>query len=158
MTQISSGTPLKGIKECALVNKPIVFYDGVCGLCNRLVQFLLKRDKHDRLLFASLQSDFASKVLARHGIDPKDLDTLHVVENYEQSDESVLDRSDAILRAGKELGGIWAEVADLGAKVPQDTRDRFYRFVAKNRYYLFGKYQTCMLPEPQHRAKFLDME
>ena len=139
------------------MNQLIVFYDGICGLCNRLVQFLLKRDRHDRLRFASLQSDFASKVLGRHGIDPKDLDTVHVVENYQQSNERVLDRSDAILRAGRELGGIWAFAAKLGSVVPRPLRNLFYRFVANNRYRVFGKYETCMLPEPQHRAKFLDM-
>ena len=135
----------------------IVFYDGICGLCNRLVQFLLKRDRHDRLRFASLQSEFASKVLSRHGIDPKDLDTLHVVENYEQSDERVFNRSDAILRASRELGGIWKLAANIGRVVPRAFRDLFYRFVANNRYRVFGKYETCLLPEPRHRAKFLDM-
>ena len=139
------------------MNQLIVFYDGICGLCNRLVQFLLKRDRHDRLRFASLQSDFASRVLSRHGIDPKDLDTVHVVEHYQQSNERVLDRSDAILRAGRELGGIWAFAAKLGSVVPRPLRNLFYRFVANNRYRVFGKYETCMLPEPQHRAKFLDM-
>ena len=139
------------------MNQLIVFYDGICGLCNRLVQFLLKRDRQDRLRFASLQSDFASKVLGRHGIDPKDLDTVHVVENYQQSNERVLDRSDAILRASRELGGIWAFAAKLGSVVPRPLRNLFYRFVANNRYRVFGKYETCMLPEPQHRAKFLDM-
>ena len=137
--------------------KPIVFYDGVCGLCNRLVQFLLKHDKHDRLRFASLQSEFAAQVLVRHGIDPKDLDTLHVVENFEQNHERVLNRSDAILRAGKELGGLWKLAASLGRLVPRPVRDAFYRFVATNRYRVFGKFDTCMLPEPHHRAKFLDM-
>jgi len=139
------------------MNQLIVFYDGICGLCNRLVQFLLKRDGHDRLRFASLQSDFASRVLGPHGIDPKDLDTVHVVEHYQQSNERVLDRSDAILRAGRELGGIWAFAAKLGSVVPRPLRNLFYRFVANNRYRVFGKYETCMLPEPQHRAKFLDM-
>ena len=139
------------------MNQLIVFYDGICGLCNRLVQFLLKRDRHDRLRFASLQSDFASRVLSRHGIDPKDLDTVHVVEHYQQSNERVLDRSDAILRAGRELGGIWAFAAKVGSVVPRPLRNLFYRFVANNRYRVFGKYETCMLPEPQHRAKFLDM-
>ena len=139
------------------MNQLIVFYDGICGLCNRLVQFLLKRDRHDRLRFASLQSDFASRVLSRHGIDPKDLDTVHVVEHYEQLNERVLNGSDAILRAGRELGGMWALSARLGSMVPRPLRDLFYRFVANNRYRVFGKYETCMLPEPQHRAKFLDM-
>ena len=139
------------------MDRLIVFYDGVCGLCNRLVQFLLKRDGHDRLRFASLQSDFASKVLSRHGIDPKDLDTVHVVENYDQATERVLNRSDAILRAGRELGGMWAFAANIGRLVPRPLRNLFYRFVASNRYRVFGKYETCMLPAPQHRAKFLDM-
>ena len=139
------------------MNQLIVFYDGICGLCNRLVQFLLKHDRQDRLRFASLQSDFASRVLGPHGIDPKDLDTVHVVEHYQQSNERVLDRSDAILRAGRELGGIWKLVASIGRIVPRGVRDLFYRFVANNRYRVFGKYETCMLPQPKHRAKFLDM-
>ena len=139
------------------MNHLIVFYDGICGLCNRLVQFLLKRDTRDRLRFASLQSDFAFKVLRRHGIDPKDLDTVHVVENYEQANERVLNRSDAILRASRELGGVWTFAAMLCSVVPRPLRNVFYRFVATNRYRVFGKYETCMLPEPQQRAKFLDM-
>ncbi|HEV8431521.1 MAG TPA: DCC1-like thiol-disulfide oxidoreductase family protein [Pyrinomonadaceae bacterium] len=136
---------------------PILFYDGVCGLCNRLVQFLLKHDRHDRLRFASLQSDLAGKVLQRHGINPKDLDTLHVVENYEQPDERVLQRSDAVLRAGRELGGVWPALAAVATIVPRPLRDLFYRFVAQNRYRVFGKYDTCMLPDPKQRSRFLDV-
>jgi predicted DCC family thiol-disulfide oxidoreductase YuxK len=138
-------------------SNPILFYDGVCGLCNRLVQFLLKHDRHDRLRYASLQSDFAAKVLHRHGIDPKDLDTLHVVENFEQPDERVLQRSDAVLRAGRELGGLWSPLASLGKIVPRPLRDLFYRFIASNRYRVFGKSNTCMLPDPNQRSKFLDV-
>ena len=136
---------------------PIILYDGVCGLCNRLVQFLLKHDRHARLRFASLQSDFAAQVLQRHGIDPKDLDTLHVIENYEQPDERVLQRSDAILRAGRELGGFWSVSAGAARVVPRALRDVIYRFVARNRYRVFGKYDTCMLPEPNQRSRFLDV-
>ena len=58
-------------------SKAIVLYDGVCGLCNRAVQFLLKRDHHDRLRFASLQSDFAAALLRQHGVDHEDLDTVY---------------------------------------------------------------------------------
>jgi len=136
---------------------PIILYDGVCGLCNRLVQFLLKHDKQGRLRFASLQSDFAAKVLHRHGIDPKDLDTLHVIENYEQPGERVLQRSDAILRAGRELGRFWSVSATAANVIPRALRDMVYRFVAKNRYRVFGKYDTCMLPEPNQRSRFLDV-
>jgi predicted DCC family thiol-disulfide oxidoreductase YuxK len=136
---------------------PIILYDGVCGLCNRLVQFLLKHDRPGRLRFASLQSDFAARVLQRHGIDPKDLDTLHVIENYEQSGERVLQRSDAILRAARELGGFWSVSANAGKVIPRALRDVIYRFVAQNRYRVFGKYDTCMLPEPNQRSRFLDV-
>jgi predicted DCC family thiol-disulfide oxidoreductase YuxK len=136
---------------------PIILYDGVCGLCNRLVQFLLKHDRQGRLRFASLQSDFAAKVLQRHGIDPKDLDTLHVIENYEQPGERVLQRSNAILRAGRELGGFWSVSAAAAGLIPRALRDVVYRFVAQNRYRVFGKYDTCMLPEPNQRSRFLDV-
>jgi predicted DCC family thiol-disulfide oxidoreductase YuxK len=136
---------------------PIVLYDGVCGLCNRLVQFLLKHDKEGRLHFASLQSDFAQKVLQRHGIDAKDLDTVHVVENYDQPGERVLQRSDAILRAGRELGGFWNASSSVARIVPRPLRDLVYRFVATNRYRVFGKYDSCMLPDPNQRSRFLDL-
>ena len=136
---------------------PIIFYDGVCGLCNRLVQFLLKHDKQGRLLFASLQSDFAEKVLRRHGFDPKDLDTVHVVENYKQPGERVLQRSDAILRAGRELGGVWGASSSIAKVVPGALRDLVYGFVASNRYSVFGKYDACMLPDPSQRSRFLDV-
>jgi predicted DCC family thiol-disulfide oxidoreductase YuxK len=135
--------------------QPIVLYDGVCGLCNRLVQFLLKRDKRGRLRFASLQSEFAERVLTRHGINPKDLDTLHVVINYEQPGEQVLNRSDAVLRAGDELGTPWRTLAAIARVLPRVLRDLLYRFVARNRYRVFGKYETCMLPDPNQRHRFL---
>ena len=134
---------------------PILLYDGVCGLCNRLVQFLLKRDKEGRLLFASLQSEFAERVLTRHGIDPKDLDTVQVVVNYERPEERVLGRSDAILRAGAELGMPWNVLATIARIVPRALRDVVYRFVARNRYRVFGKYESCMLPDPNQRHRFL---
>jgi predicted DCC family thiol-disulfide oxidoreductase YuxK len=138
-------------------SNPIILYDGVCGLCNRWVQFLRKHDQKSRLRFASLQSDFAAKVLQRHGIDPKDLDTLHVIENYEQPGERVRQRSDAILHAGRELGGFWGASATAARIIPRALRDVIYRFVARNRYRVFGKYDTCMLPEPNQRSRFLDV-
>jgi predicted DCC family thiol-disulfide oxidoreductase YuxK len=138
-------------------SNPIILYDGVCGLCNRLVQFLLKHDRRKQLRFASLQSDFAARVLQRHGFDPKDLDTLHVIENYEQPDERVLQRSDAILRASRELGGFWSVSSSAARVIPRPLRDVVYQFVARNRYRVFGKYDTCMLPEPNQRSRFLDV-
>ena len=134
----------------------IVLYDGVCGLCNRLNQFLLKRDDDDQLRFASLQSELARKILERHGADPSDLDTVYVVENYDTSSELLLKRSDAILRALGALGGIW-KLSMLGKILPRTVRDLFYGFVATNRYRVFGKYEVCMMPDPKYQKKFLDV-
>jgi predicted DCC family thiol-disulfide oxidoreductase YuxK len=138
-------------------SNPIVLYDGVCGLCNRLVQFILKHDSHDRFRFASLQSEFAQGLMTRHGVDPHDLDTVYVVKNHERSDETLLARSDAILYMLKELGGIWS-LAGVGRVLPRGLRDAVYKIVARNRYRVFGKHESCMLPEPKHRAKFLDVK
>ena len=138
------------------MSKPILLYDGVCGLCNGLVQFLLKRDSHDRLLFASLQSDFTAAILKRQGKETHDLDTVYVVQNFEQPNEALLNRSDAILFLAKQIGGVWSLAA--AAKIlPRWLRDRLYNLVARNRYRVFGKHESCMLPEPKHRRKFLDV-
>ena len=134
----------------------IVLYDGVCGLCNRLNQFLLKRDHHDRLLFASLQSDLARKILERHGADPTDLDTVYVVEDYDTPSERLFMRSNAILRALEALGGIW-KLSSVSKILPRPVRDLFYKVVATNRYRVFGKYEVCMMPDPKFRKKFLEI-
>lgn len=133
----------------------IVLYDGVCGLCNRLNQFLLKRDRHDRLRFAALQSGFATSVLRKHGLNPQDLDTVYVVIDPGKATERVVSRSDAILHAAQQLGGVWKATL-VGKIVPRFIRDKFYDLVAANRYRMFGKSDTCMMPAPEHRAKFLD--
>ena len=136
-------------------SNPIVLYDGVCGLCNRLVQFLLHRDTHDRFRFASLQSTFGQEILTRHGADPLDLDTFYVVLDHGQPAERLLARSDGIIYALTTLGGIW-KIAGVGKALPKALRDRLYNLVARHRYQVFGKHESCMLPEPKHRAKFLD--
>ena len=142
-------------------SNPIVLYDGVCGLCNRAVRFLLKRDRHDRLRFASLQSDFAATLLKRHGLDHKDLDTVYVVLNHDltkeaQPDERLLPRSDAVIFVLKSLGGIWKVLGLFVQLLPRFLRDWGYRVVARNRYRVFGRFETCMLPSARDRSKFID--
>lgn len=132
----------------------VVLYDGVCGLCNQLVQFLLKRDHRDRFRFASLQSDVAAQLLRRLGTDAVDLDTVYVVVDYGQPGERLLSRSDAIIHLLQRLGGIWAVVA-AGKILPKPFRDSFYKFVATNRYRVFGKYDVCLMPEERYQHKFL---
>jgi predicted DCC family thiol-disulfide oxidoreductase YuxK len=136
--------------------KAIVLYDGVCGLCNRAVQFLLKRDRHDRLQFASLQSDVAARVLQRHGMDSKSLDTVYAVLNYGEANETLLAKGDAFLFFAKVIGGIWS-VARVGRIIPRPIRNWLYDFIARHRYQVFGKSESCMLPDPKQRHKFLEV-
>jgi predicted DCC family thiol-disulfide oxidoreductase YuxK len=135
--------------------KPLVLYDGVCGLCNRLVQFILRRDRCDTFRFAPLQSALAAEILARQSMD-RDLNSVNVVLHPQQPDERILDRSDAIQFILKELGGLWASAANIGNLLPHRLRNSLYDLVARNRYCIWGKYDTCPLPDPRHRAKFLD--
>ena len=136
---------------------PIVLYDGVCGLCNGLNQFLLKRDHRDRLRFASLQSRLAEEILLRHGADSKDLNTVYVVIDHGWPSERLLARSDAILYLLDQLDGIW-KLAGIGRVLPKAFRDWAYSAVARNRYRVFGKYDSCLMPDPKYRDKFLDVQ
>ena len=144
----SVGTPPTGTT--------VVFYDGVCGLCDRLTQFLLPRDRHARLLFAPLQSPLARVTLERYGKPPDDLNTVCVVANWRTNEERLLSRSRAILHTLSELGGGWRLVAKAGAIVPVSVADVVYDFVARHRYRVFGKYDTCIVPRPEWRNRFLD--
>jgi predicted DCC family thiol-disulfide oxidoreductase YuxK len=135
---------------------PIVLYDGVCGLCNRLNQFLLKRDKHDRLRFASLQSSLAESLTLRHGADPKDLDTVYVLVDHNRPTERLLSRSNAIIYVLTQLGGFW-KVMSVAKILPEALRNVAYNLVAKNRYRVFGKHDSCMLPDPKNKDKFLEV-
>src|SRR4051812_27497763 len=95
---------------------PILLYDGVCGLCNRLVQFILQHDQKAVFRFASLQSGLAQRILPRHGAQAEDLDSVYVVLNFSPHDgsgESVLSRSEAILFVLKQLGGSWRAIGYL---------------------------------------------
>ena len=139
-----------------LIGKTIVLYDGVCGLCNRLVQFLLRHDKRDRFRFAPLQTEFASSLLTKHGINAADLDSVSVVADYGLATEKAFTKSDAVLRATWELGGIW-RAGEIGRMIPRRTRDWLYDRVARNRYRMFGKYETCPVPRPGQREKFIDI-
>jgi predicted DCC family thiol-disulfide oxidoreductase YuxK len=137
---------------------PILLYDGVCGLCNRLVQFILQRDADAVFRFASLQSPLAERILTRHGADAGDLDTVYVVVNYDLPNEYLLPRSDAVIFILKQLGAhtFCRLVGFLLSLIPRPLRDLAYRIVARNRYRVFGRYETCILPAPEHRGRFMD--
>ena len=155
---------------------PILLYDGVCGLCNRLVQFILRRDPEGVFRFAALQSALAGRVLARHGIRTDDLDTVYVVVDYETPAERLVGRSDAVVLILKRLGAgfrpagqpgadvptrssgptIWRFTGFLLQLVPRRLRDWGYRLVARSRYRIFGRYDACPIPTAETRSRFLD--
>lgn len=150
----------------------MVLYDGLCGLCDRYVQFLLRRDKHHRFRFAPLQGAFAAGVLERHGMfpaqtpasapgapareDPAPLSSVVLVESPGQPRERVRVRSDAVLAILAGLGGAWRLVA-AARLVPRPVRDLLYAAIARVRYRLFGKLDACSVPPPGAGAgRFLD--
>jgi predicted DCC family thiol-disulfide oxidoreductase YuxK len=135
---------------------PILLYDGVCGLCNRLVQFILRRDRTAIFRFASLQSPLAASILSRHGVNPTDLDTVYLVLNQNAHDESLLSRSEAILFVLKQLTGIWSAVASALKLFPSPFCDALYQAVARNRYKVFGRHPSCPIASPETRNRFLD--
>ena len=134
---------------------PVLLYDGVCGFCNKTVQMILDHDRRGTMRFAALQSDYGRGVVGRHpGL--RGVDSVVFVENSADGAERVYVRSDAALRVLKYLGGAWKLL--LVAKViPKPVRDFFYDLFARNRYRLFGKYESCMLPPPEVRSRFLDV-
>lgn len=138
------------------MSHPILLYDGVCGLCNRLVQFILKRDRDAIFRFASLQSGFAADILAKHDINNSELDTFYVVIDHSGPGESLLVRSDAAVYVLDRLGGLKKVVASILRITPRFLRDWAYNVVARHRYRLFGRYDACPLPSAATRSRFLD--
>lgn len=133
----------------------LLLYDGVCGLCDRAVQFVLTRDQDDRFRFAPLQGPTAAKVLARHGIDASDLDTFHLVLDVGRPRERVVSRGRGAAVTLRRLGGGWRLLGVLLAAMPRFLVDLGYRAVAKVRYRVWGRADQCVLPSPQQRGKFL---
>lgn len=136
---------------------PIILYDGVCGLCNRFVGFVLKRDPRDQFRFAALQGPFSRVILERHGTNPDALDTVYLVLDCQLPGERLLSRSDAAIAVVARLGRGWRLGSRLLALFPRAARDWAYNIVAGSRYRYFGKYQSCPLPRPEDRHRFLDL-
>ena len=128
--------------------KRIIFFDGVCSLCNGFIDFILKRDQKNAFEFSSLQSQFAAKNLPKQN---QGLDSIVLLE-----DQKVYTNSTAVLRILFEIGGGWNLFAVLTSILPVWFRDVIYRFIAKNRYRLFGKRDTCRLPTAAEKKRFLE--
>jgi len=133
----------------------IVLYDGVCAMCNGVVRFTLERDRSRRFLFAALQDPFSREILARHGRNADDLDTMGVVIDHALPSERVLVKSRAAIHVLNEIGALWKLLAALLDVFPTRWLDRAYGLIVRNRYRVFGRYDTCPLPSPEDRARFV---
>jgi len=134
----------------------LILYDGVCGLCNRVNQFVLTHDAGHRFDFASLQSEIGRSFVRRFGRDPDRLDTMCVVTHYRSDRPAFLSRSQGCLFIAGTIGGAWRLLALLRV-VPARILDAVYDLVARHRYGWFGRYETCLAPRPEHRSRFIDV-
>jgi predicted DCC family thiol-disulfide oxidoreductase YuxK len=137
-------------KAAAAAEGPVVLYDGVCGLCDRSVQLILRNDRRGRFRFAALQSAAGAALLRKHGLPPAALDSVVLVEGGRAWRKSA-----AALRIARRMDAPWPLLWPL-LVVPRPVADFFYDLVAKNRYRIFGKLDACMIPPPEVRARFLD--
>ena len=131
----------------------IVLFDGVCNLCSGTVRFLINRDPRAHFRFAALQSDAARRICAAHGVPVptySEPDSIVVI-----ADGRALERSDAALAIATQLPFPWRMLGVLRV-LPRVLRDWAYRLVARNRYRWFGRTETCMVPTPELRARFID--
>jgi predicted DCC family thiol-disulfide oxidoreductase YuxK len=134
--------------------RPVLLYDGICGFCNGAVQTILRLDPGGTLRFAALQGEFGSDVIARHP-DLAGVDSVVFVDDPGGPGERVTIRSAAALRVAEYLGGWWRPLLVAGA-IPAPIRDRLYDGFARVRYRIFGTHDTCPIPAPEVRARFLD--
>ncbi|HEX7844798.1 MAG TPA: thiol-disulfide oxidoreductase DCC family protein [Chitinophagaceae bacterium] len=129
---------------------PIVLFDGVCNLCNRAVQFIIKRDKKKQFRFASLQGKKGHELLQQFGLPTNEINSFILVENNQ-----AYTRSTGGLRMLKKLGGKWKLLYALMI-FPRFVRDAVYNWIARNRYKWYGKREECMIPTPELKERFLD--
>jgi predicted DCC family thiol-disulfide oxidoreductase YuxK len=128
----------------------IVLFDGVCGLCNWSIDFLIRRDRHGAFRFAPLQSRIAQTLLHQHDLEAAEFSSVVVIDGAR-----VYRRSDAALHALGRLGKGWRVLAVIARLLPRPLRDAVYDWVAVNRYRWFGQRASCRIPTPQERERFL---
>jgi predicted DCC family thiol-disulfide oxidoreductase YuxK len=132
--------------------KSIVFFDGVCNLCNASIDFILKRDTKNLFLVGALQEDFSKKILSNYSIKQDYLESLILLE-----ENQIYFKSTAALRIARHLSGLWP-IFYLLIALPVWTRDPVYDWIGRNRYRWFGKKNTCRIASPDEQAKFISRE
>ncbi len=126
----------------------IILFDGVCNLCNSSVQFIIKHDPKAHFHFTSQQSEFGKELIEKYHLER--VDSIIFID-----EKQIYLYSDAILEITKELGG-WLRFLYILRFIPKTIRDTIYKFIAKYRYIIFGKKESCMLPSKAIKSRFLD--
>lgn len=129
--------------------KKIVLFDGVCNLCNGTVVFIIQRDTKDHFRFAALQSDIGIQLTQELGIDTTQIESIILVHQ-----QRYYYKSGAALRIARDLKGAWP-LLSVFLIIPPFIRDGIYDIIARNRYRWFGKKESCMIPTPELKSKFL---
>ena len=129
--------------------RPIVLYDGVCGLCDRFVQFVIRRDRTETVQFAALQSETGKDLLRTFGLPEDELSFIVVIVG-----KNSFIKSAAVLEVLRYLPGVWSYLALLRF-IPAAISDVVYELTARNRYRWFGKYDVCVVPTESERKRFL---
>jgi len=131
-------------------DKKIILFDGVCNLCDSMVQYVIRHDKKDVFRFAALQSEIGQQILKYTGINKKNIDSIVLYE----PGKAYFYKSSAAIEIAKELGGVFS-IAGIFRVIPKGLRNIIYDYVARNRYKWYGQKQECMIPTPELKAKFL---
>lgn len=128
----------------------IVLFDGICNLCNSTVQFIIKRDKNNVFKFSSLQSEFGQNFLKERNLSSTDFNSIILYE----PGVAYYTKSTAILKIVQKLGFPY-KILSVFLLIPSLIRDSIYSLLSKNRYHLFGKKDSCMVPTPENKKKFI---
>lgn len=131
------------------LDHPVILFDGVCNLCNGSVLFIIKRDPKSQFYFAALQSDFGNKQLKNFGLPATELNSVLLIKGG-----TLYQKSNAALEIAKHLSGLWPALY-IFKIIPPFLRDGIYTWIARNRYRWFGKKDTCMIPTPELKSRFL---
>ena len=132
-------------------DKKIILFDGVCNLCDALVQFVIQHDHKDVFRFVALQSQLGKQILKHIGIDSKNIDSIVLYE----PGVAYYYKSGAALEIAKGLGGFF-HLGTVFRIIPNAVRNLLYDYIAKKRYHWYGKKQDCMIPTPELKSKFLE--
>lgn len=127
----------------------IVLFDGVCNLCNQAVDFIIRRDKNDDFKVGALQDPQVKDILKTYSINEDYLDSLVLIQG-----DQIFYKSEAALKIARKLGRGW-QIFYIGILLPVSVRDKIYDWIGENRYKWFGKKETCRLPSPEEKEKFI---